>query len=330
MNPFLTLPQNPNYLRRCKNHDYTWRGKYLVTIKKGAGSPVLSAIAGDLSISGFSDPAAPHSELTTAGRCIEAAIKIWLEKYPQIRLARYVIMPDHVHLCINVINYLEPGLSRVMSSLMGAVTREFKKLTPGHQEKFFSKGFNDKIAFDDEQWNRQLHYVSDNPRRYLMKKYNPDLFYTRWQLTIGDKSFAAVGNIFLLKSPALGVVRFSRKYARGEFESKAETWRQITRNGGALISPFIHPKEKEIRDRALASGGKIIRICENGFSERFAPQGREFEFVGSSRMLLIAPLEHHSQKEDMSYEKAQSMNSIAEMIAEADWIGGGARISLLR
>lgn len=258
-NPFLTEPKNPNYLKRCRNHDYTWAGKYMVTLRKGELTPRLSEIKGDIASKVLSSPLAPHSELTVAGRCIEVAAKEWLQKFPQIRLARYAVMPDHVHLCINVINHLEPGLSRAIASLMGGATREMRRVTPGWDGSFFAKGFNDKIAFDIDQWERQLHYAADNPRRYLIKKL------------------------------------------------------------------FIHPREKEVRDATLLSGGSIIRICENGFGERFAPQGREFEYMGSSRLLLIAPMEHRTQKEDLTYSRAQLMNSVAERIAAADWLGGSAR-----
>lgn len=338
-NPFLRPPLHPNYHRRSRQHDYCRPAKYLITIGKADSTPILSIIQGDVSsIADQDEINCPHAELTEAGQDVEIALKKWLAQYPQIQVESHIIMPDHIHLCLHVMTYLDTGLSRAVANFMGKVTscrRERilsinQEIRLDEMQSFFSKGFNDKIAFNHEQWTRQLAYCADNPRRYLMKKLNPDIFYKRWLLTIGDSQFAAIGNIYLLKSPIMDVVRFSRKYAPGEFEAKVQQWRQDIRNGGVIISPYIHPKEKEIRDYALAEGGSIIRVCENGFSDRFAPQGAEFKYAGSNRLLLIAPVKYNSQKEDMSYAKAQLMNKVAELVASADWIGGKARIRPLK
>lgn len=185
--------------------------------------------------------------------------------------------------------------------------------------KAFAKGFNDRIAYTPEQWERQKRYVADNPRRYLIKKLYPDLFFRRWIIEIGGLSYMAKGNIMLLKNPDIQVVRFSRRYAEGEFEAKRERWMECTRTGGVLVSPFIHPKENAVRKAALEGGGAIIRVCENGFADRFSPQGDEFEYNGGCQLLLIAPVIHETRKEDMNYARAQFLNRIAEKIAETDW-----------
>ncbi|MDE6297635.1 MAG: hypothetical protein K2L89_07280, partial [Muribaculaceae bacterium] len=69
---------------------------------------------------------------------------------------------------------------------------------------FFSKGFNDRIAYTQQQWERQLQYTADNPRRYLIKRLHADYLLKRWLLKIpGDLKFILKGNIFLLRQPFL-------------------------------------------------------------------------------------------------------------------------------
>lgn len=148
-----------------------------------------------------------------------------------------------------------------------------------------------------------------------MKRAFPDLYRTRWVIISGEIQMMAIGNIYLLKNPHLHVVRFSRKFSDEQKAANYKAWERCIENGGALISPFIHPYEKDMRDKGIECGGNIIRICENGFSERFAPSKSEFELMGTRRLLLIAPMEYESQKIDMKYSYAQKLNSIAEHFA---------------
>lgn len=291
--------------------------------------------------------------MTNAGECFCRALKKWIDRFPKIAVAGYVVMPDHVHICVEVKFYLEIGLGRAIASLKGYASDEFqcslsshhnqdrigangvdgrqnRDLNASEKQSFFQKGFNDRIAYSAEQWEKQKNYVIDNPRRYLMKKRYPMLYRMRWLITIDDCQYEASGNIHLLKNPDIRVVRFSRKYMAGEFERKKKEWEVCLRNCGVLVSPYIHPNERVIRDYALAKGGAVIRICENGFAQRFSPQGREFEYNALGQLLLIAPVNHNSQKEKLSYVKAQSLNMIAEKIAATNWLSGQGRIILLR
>lgn len=343
-NPFVRPPLHPNYLRRCRNHDYCRPSRYMLTFSKAPETGLLSVITGNPRISDSSNPDYPHSELTEEGRCFAAALEDWKARYPQIHIAAESIMPDHIHLCVDVRSYLPYGLGKAVSWLFGrAGRRRFESLIlpslrSGHGQEpqsasgkiafppFFSRGFNDKIAYDNEQWRRQIIYTLDNPRRYLIKRQNGNLFYAKWLISTGGRQYMAKGNIFLLKYPQLEVVRFSRRFAPGVFERKEEEWRQCVGNGGVLVSPFIHPKEKAVRDRAIADGGSLIRICENGFSERFAPSGEEFGLNAQGRLLLIAAVDYSTRNEDLTYAKAQSMNRIAELVASTDWVAGQCSI----
>lgn len=295
----------------------------MITLHKSESIPELAAIAGNLTIKMISHPEAPKAIPNSAGSAFNTAIDLWCRQYPQIQVDGIVIMPDHIHLCINVKQYLKIGLSRAIANLMGKTTIAYisqldplpdplsLELNPIH---FFSKGFNDSIAYNDAQYRTQLDYIADNPRRLLMKRRFPDLYRMRWLITAGDLRVMAIGNIHLLKHPHLQVVRFSRRFDSARLAENEKAYLRCIDNGGALISPFIHPYEKEIRDYAIEAGGNIIRICENGFSERFSPAKSEFDLMGSRRLLLIAPMEYNSRKQDMKYAYAQQLNRLAELL----------------
>lgn len=316
-NPFLRLPDNPSYLRRAKHHDYRRPGQYLLTLSKAETTPVLSHITGSI--------AEPVVNLTSAGLCVASSIGQWPERYPQIRVANYVIMPDHVHLCVDVLRHLDNPLGRAVASLMGMATKLQGNLSD-EDRPFYKKGFNDRIAYDYEQWKRQLAYIDDNPRRYLIKQANPDLFFARWIISVSGFEYMALGNIMLLKNPELQVVRYSRRFEPGVFENKVEGWQRCVENNGVLVSPFIHPNERAVYDYAVSQGGGVVRICENGFAERFTPQGQEFDLLTTGQLLLIGAIEHNTRPQPLTYIKAQGLNAVAERIAAAPWLTGEARI----
>lgn len=318
-NPFLRRPDHPNYNRRARHHDYHRPARYLITTLKNPSIPAFSTIGGDLSF--IDGENAPHPVISPTGNFIIEALGIWLGKFPQIEVSEFVIMPDHIHLCLDVMAYLPNGLSLAISSLKGIVSRlRHAKLPdnirPEKMVPVFAKGFNDRIAYNKEQWERQKQYVKDNPRRYLFKRIFPDYLLRRWIITIGDEEFCAKGNIMLLKEPLLFTVKHHRKWSEAESEEYQNDCKSKIDNGGIPVSPYIHSKEKEIRNYAKDEGGCYIRICENGFAERESASGYEFYLMAAGRLLLIAPNEHDSQKREMKYTYAQKLNKIAARLVE--------------
>lgn len=124
----------------------------MITILKSDTVSTLSKVLGSpFALAGNND--FPRVEVLTSGEFIEEAINGWLEKYTQIRIPHKVIMPDHIHICVDVHKFLEVGLSRAVSNLMGRVSRLRhdaipEHLRPAEMQPFFQKGFNDRIAYD--------------------------------------------------------------------------------------------------------------------------------------------------------------------------------------
>jgi hypothetical protein len=110
-------------------------------------------------------------------------------------------------------------------------------------------------------------------------------------------------------------VRVSSKFTAEQLAQYKQQWMATARNGGVLISPWISPAEKEIRRSALAVGGKIISIVESGFSERYKPQGYEFELCSEGRLLQVAVAPYTSKTVALSRRQAMAMNALADRLA---------------
>lgn len=319
-NPFMRKPDHPNYNRRAHHHDYKRPAKYLITILKNPAIPAFSIIEGDSSIEYGSN--APHTIITRTGNFILQALQMWSDKFSQIKISEFVIMPDHIHLCLDVVDYLPNGLSLAISGLKGKISSLRHEALPQiYREKgfmpVFEKGFNDRIAYKGDQWEKQINYVRDNPRRYLIKKEFPDFMYRQWKLKINDVDYCAKGNILLLNEPSLFVVKHHRKWTEQESQDYQIKCRHKIDNGEIPVSPFIHPNEKELRNYAINNGTCYIRICENGFAERQSASGFEFDMMATGRILFIAPTEHNTREQEMKYDFAKSLNSLASELVES-------------
>ena len=81
-----------------------------------------------------------------------------------------------------------------------------------------------------------------------------------------------------------------------------------------LISPFISPAEKKIRDEAEMIGSKFILIQDQPFNEKYKPFKHNFELCSQGRLLIIAPKE--SVRKESFREKCLEMNNLAEAMAK--------------
>lgn len=67
-----------------------------------------------------------------------------------------------------------------------------------------------------------------------------------------------------------------------------DLWLYTAANGGVLVSPFISPAEKSVREEADDLGGRFILIVNEPMGERYKPSGRDFELCEAGRMLIVS------------------------------------------
>ena len=104
--------------------------------------------------------------------------------------------------------------------------------------------YNDIILDRKGQLERMKRYVRDNPRRYAIKRANPDLFRVQRDVQVGGYTFSALGNIFLLNSPLLLQVQCSRSLTEVQKLAACDSFLRQCENGAVLVSPSISPGEK--------------------------------------------------------------------------------------
>ena len=182
----------------------------------------------------------------------------------------------------------------------------------------FANGYNDRILFHKGQLDNMVNYIKDNPRRLWLKRNNPDLFTILDNIRIGDYTFSAIGNRFLLDSPIRLQIQCSRKLTQQEISTQKDLFLAAGRHGAVLVSPCISEGERQIATAALENGVALIVLLENGFAPQYKPIGRYFNACVEGRLLMLAPWEHHIEKQPITRLQCLKLNEMAKYIANKE------------
>lgn len=289
---------------RARWHDYRQKGLYHLTLLKAPLTPAFGSLSGNQTIP-VGTPGSSFITASPTGKAIKLALLELTSIHPALRLYQYALMPDHLHLLVRV----ESGLDEIL----GRKIAIFKTIANknANMEQVFAKGFNDQILSSSRNLDAVYRYLRENPYRLAVRRANPDFFQKLNNLTIAGVACQAYGNIHLLANPFKEQVIVHRADTPVQFDRNKDRWLYTAANGGVLVSPFISPREKEIRTEAEELDGRFILITNQPFAGRDKPTGRDFDLCTQGRMLIITPL----QPLDFSRPACLKMNELAKQIA---------------
>ena len=227
-------------------------------------------------------------------------------------------MPDHVHFLLRVNQRLELPLWKYIAIFKKGISQKWwcqSHVLP--KISFFEPNFNDRLISRRGQVDAVKNYIHDNPRRLAIKTSNPEYFQQRYHIFINGKEWYLIGNIFLIKDFDLQFVKVSSRYSEDELIRLKRLWVQTVYNEGVLVSPFVSPKERVVRDWALENGGRIIQFMDSKFGDKYKPTGRSFDLCAQGRLLQIAPA--FEAPKEMSKSWANELNAAAEALANGEY-----------
>ncbi|MEG2097947.1 MAG: transposase [Pseudoflavonifractor sp.] len=145
-------------------YDYATPGYYFVTIcSQVRGKDIFSSV---LSV-GTADPGGPRLRLTPLGKIIDDLICGIDSAYRDVHVDQYVIMPDHVHLLIQLGTGDGPpgsaaptALPRVINALKGFATRK-------QGASFWQDDYYDHVLRNDFDLAETRDYILQNPLKSL-------------------------------------------------------------------------------------------------------------------------------------------------------------------
>ena len=93
-------------------------------------------------------------------------VKEYIEKindiYPQVRVDKYVVMPNHVHMILVLEGNDPPSVSHIISQFKGALSKEARKRDP--QMQLWQRSFYDHVIRDQRGYEQIWNYIDGNPQ----------------------------------------------------------------------------------------------------------------------------------------------------------------------
>ena len=222
----------------------------------------------------------------------------------------------------------------------------------------FDAGYCDVVPVDEAQLATQRAYILNNPRSRLLRTSNRARLMPRrggidtavspsamcgflrrectanqftpaiWQelqarflIENGHISCDSFGNRELLKRHLLPVV-CHRKDTTLFAQQKTRSL-EAAAAGAVLVSARIARGEQDIMDAASAAGYPVIRIIDNGFSDRYHPSEEMIDTCANDLLLLVTPWRYQFRRKDDAIHVpfCKAMNCVAQALCRTkdDW-----------
>ena len=295
--------------KRMWAHDYTRPGFYMITMVTAKRQPLFGKCHDN------------RCELSSSGEVVR---RRWYEIpsfRPSIEASTLVVMPDHLHGILYVKETLEKPLGDTIRGFASGVTSELRKTSRNPHLKVWEKGFHDRVIMNSDTLHAERNYIRDNPRRFCLKRTNPDLFIRvntleNQRLPAGEH-WAGFGNLFLLDRPELVPIQVSRKATEAEIAVLRRKVLEQLECGAVAVSPFISPGEKAVAKLVMQQEhGALILLKPAGFPPLYKPSGHYFDLCAQGRLLVLSAYEYTGRKQALTRECCLQMNGwVVEMCA---------------
>ena len=176
---------------KLQGYDYSQAGYYFLTIcingrHKMSGKVVGNARRANSVRDGVpqSGPGVPYVELNEIGKMIKQHIDKMSVVYSSIKVDKYIIMPNHIHMIIAIensnITKTNGTSSRTefaqcafpIKSILAKIINAFKSLTSRQfGESIWQRSYHDHIIRNETEYNKIWQYMDENPARWKEDKY---------------------------------------------------------------------------------------------------------------------------------------------------------------
>lgn len=109
-------------------------------------------------------------KLNRNGQIAEQMLRKIPEIYPQVRVDKYVVMPNHVHLILVLGSEQQTSITHIIGQYKVSVTKEIRKLCPRFH--VWHRSFHDHIIRNQKSYEKIWEYIENNPL-----KWEEDCFY---------------------------------------------------------------------------------------------------------------------------------------------------------
>ena len=356
---------------RERGWDYLGRGIYHITLNVVDHYPLFGRLEGEgeearVVLNAFGEQ--------VLQRLLDTP-RIYGERGYALKLLATQVMPDHIHIAIQALEPLPQSIGQVVRGFKSACTSIYKReyycpndgtrmqrgrscpndgtrMQRGENTMHFSRIFtrtgtiweqipehyHERILHGDEnQLNRMIQYIKDNPRRAAIKRANPDLFKIQEEIEHNGAQMRVMGNRFLLDWPMKEALSCSRTLTAEEIAVKRGECLEKAEEGTVFVCAAISEGEKQICRALREAEYPLVVLLAEGFPNEdnphykyYKPSGVYFEACAAGKLLLVEPAAEELERPEIEakvYAKAGeiaheakryrflAMNGVAEKIA---------------
>lgn len=352
-----------SYRPHNSGHDYYAPGIYLITLvvrNRNVQNTLLGELNDDLK-----HPGMIHTEI---GKAVleewEKTPIIQQSKGNKLTLLRQECMPDHWHGVVQVHETMNKSLGHIVQYVKSSCTARWRTLTGSHltsissqairhmseiqresyyatmpleQQPLWDDHYDDTIClsdpltgeYDQRHLSAMIRYVEDNPRRAIIRRLRPHFMQRCLHIRIGDKDYAAFGNLFLLRWSRKVQVFCHRKASDGhtpyetteDFLQQCKEWKaKVMAGGTVIVTPGISKGELFIKNRCIESGYPLIHIQKEPINRYWKPEEKRFNACTNGSLLILAPWKAESLGDvngvpsDTTYSIFHNLNHLAKEI----------------
>jgi len=318
-------PVDPMRHHRENGWDYKGRAIYHFTLPVEERFPLFGVIDGESAETAF-------VRLNPFGRRVCQMLcglaQFYAGKGFALKVLAQKVMPDHVHLVIQVLEPLPQSIGAVVRGFKSGCTKVYKEMygsgdnaagvngkdenrdnaAPMHFARIFARRgsvweqnpayYHERILHAPGQLRRMIDYVKDNPRRLWIKSHHPELFRLHRRTEAAGLSFTSMGNHFLLDWPDKQVVEMSRSATNDEVQERLQEVLAAAHNGAVTYTAAISKGEQLIARTLREQGYPLVVLLNDGFPKEgspheryYKPGGVYFEACSKGQLLLLEPVE---------------------------------------
>jgi len=165
----MELPQRKK--NRLENYDYGQIGCYFVTICTQNRKHLF-----EIESVGNDQRVVPQKNSTNPlqNQIIHKWIREIKNKFNNIKIDKYVIMPDHLHFILNITErHAGRSLQDAMRFFKATTTNEYIKGVksnnlPPFDKKLWQKSYYDHIIRNQKDYNEAWKYIDQNPEKWIL------------------------------------------------------------------------------------------------------------------------------------------------------------------
>jgi REP element-mobilizing transposase RayT len=226
----------------------------------------------------------------------------------------------------------------LIRSLSKKQRQEYYALVGWQQQPLFDDNYDDTICLDNRHRDAMMAYVNDNPRRAILRQTMPDFMRRCLHVRIGNRSFGAFGNLFLLRWSQKLQVQCHRKHpvtrvpyeTTDDYAREREHWIAAILGGQTvIITPGISKGELLMKKECLDKHYPLIHLQKEPIGPYWKPERQRFDACANGNLLILAPWELDKMgsvagvPSATDYSRFHNLNTIA---AELCSFAGSARI----